>query len=105
MVHHALLETMGKIEDPKKAEEFLESIGWHDKEKIEVKLTVEGVEVDIKEFCQRWDDAIEKEISERAVALLRDKFTKITDLLDGVEKEVNRAAKDELGLELDDYGW
>jgi len=85
--------------------QFLKDIDWEGQDEVEVKLTIEGIELDIREYCERWDKNIDKEIKKAAVELVEEKFAKISNVADDIHKDMRRKAKEELGLDLDDYDY
>lgn len=86
-------------------DQFLNEIDWSTKEELDVKLTLEGAELDIRKFCARLDKALDKAIDQKAMELVEEKLTRICDTAYAIEKGMKKIAKKELGIELDEYDY
>lgn len=70
---------------------------------MDVVLTVDGHELDLKKFVDHWqnqiEDIINKEVKERQKAIFHEKFDKVSDLLTDLEERV----EEEIEKRLDDW--
>ena len=81
---------------------FAKDIDWDNKEEIEVKLTVEGRELDLRKYCERWQKSVQEAILKEASEIVSEKFRKISDCANEIEKSMQRIADEELGIKVDE---
>jgi hypothetical protein len=79
--------------------DWMKSVDYENNDEFEVKLTLEGLELDLKGFAEYWKSEVDRMVSIRAAELVREKFMPINDMLHDMEKEVVSKAKSELGVE------
>ena len=65
----------------------------------EIKLTVEGEEIDLQSFVDYWQNQVEEMITKQAKELMRDKFIDIQDLFTDLEGRL----KEEINNRLEDW--
>jgi len=66
---------------------------------IDVKLTVNGVELDLKAFVDYWQSQVHELITERAKELVKEKFVDLTNLVCDLEERI----KPEIDKRLEDW--
>jgi hypothetical protein len=69
-------------------------------EEVDVKLTVEGVEIDLDEFVEHWQKQVKSSIAKEAQSLLDDKLREIEESLGKVSEMINDEAKYKIGKAL-----
>jgi hypothetical protein len=70
-------------------------------DEYDVKFTIDGIEVDFIKVLEFFHSQNEKMIKEKAVNLIQERFTAITEKLDSIETEFIFKMEEELGLEHD----
>lgn len=55
---------------------------------IDVKITANGIELDLKEFIDYWQSQVDRIIHEKAAELVREKFADINDMLYDLEQRM-----------------
>ena len=78
---------------------------WRDKDKVNIQFLVEGQEIDVEILCQRWQEEVERMINKRAVELLGEKFSNISEFIYNIEKEVATQVREKLGMEPSEYDY
>lgn len=101
LILSAMLETF----KDKTFAQFMNDVDWHNQEEIEVKLLVEGQELNFEDFCERWQSNVEKFVNERAVEIVEEQFADIVNLANKAQTQVRLKLKEKLGVEIteDDY--
>lgn len=56
--------------------------------KHEVTMTINGVDVDVKRFCERWQENIHRSVAEEAKDMIQDKFYSVVDKIDELSESV-----------------
>jgi hypothetical protein len=78
-----------------KGKDFDEFVSKYHKEKtIDIKLTVNDIELSIKDFIEHWQSQVEEKIEsvakEKVKEIIGDRFTIVSDLLYDLEKQVKK---------------
>lgn len=81
------------------AEQLLKEGKTEDGVVVDVKLIVNGVELDLKEFVDYWQSQVHNIITERAKELMNLKFANLTDLVSDLEERL----KPEIDKRLEDW--
>lgn len=66
----------------------------------ELKMTVNDVEVDLEDYFNRWEDAINRSIQEKAEELVAEKMMSINDVLYNAEKAIVESIRETIGIEI-----
>lgn len=61
---------------------------WGIEKDIEIRLTVDEVEIDLQEFIDHWQNEVDRLLDEHAERLVSDKFGYVLDLLYDFEEQV-----------------
>ena len=56
---------------------------------VDVKLTVDDIELDIKEFVELWESQVDRMIDEAAKNLVNDKFSSLRENIDCINDKVS----------------
>lgn len=87
------------IKDQNELQEFL-SKNWDENKNVilDVKLTINGIEIDVKKFMDLWQDNVIRLVEDKAKSFLSDKFNdiqyKLNDLNERVESEIEQRLED-----------
>jgi len=102
ILHHLVVHGLTEaLKGDKSFTAWMDEVGWSEKEEIEVKLTVEGKEINIKEFCDHWESQVERMIASKAGELIQNQFSKLSETIMDLEAEAKRKFKI-LGIDLDE---
>ena len=105
LLHNLVLVSLTATLKDEAFSEFLKSTKWKDKDEVDIKFLVEGVELNIEQVLERWESDMDRQIAVKAQELISDKFTNISDFIHNLEKDIKRKVKEELGLEPDEYDY
>jgi hypothetical protein len=65
----------------------------------DVKLTVNGIEIDLESFIEHWQSQVHRMIKEEAIELVKEKFADLNDMLYDLEERI----KPEIENRLEDW--
>lgn len=63
-----------------------------------VRLTINGIEVDVEHAIHRFVENFDEEVKKEAVKLLRKRFTSISEILSNLENDAVRKIEKDLGI-------
>lgn len=86
LVAHAVTVT---LQD--KCDAFIDS--WKDKAQLDIRLTVEGQELDLESFMKNWQENVEREVSAQALQLFEDKLYQLQAGIGDVLSTARRKAE------------
>ena len=95
LVSHIVLNSMSTSLAKRVVEEGAETDGVY----CDVKVTVNGTEIDLMSFVEHWQSQVDSMISAEAARVVTDKFADISDILYDLEGRV----KTEIDRRLEDW--
>jgi gas vesicle protein len=84
LLEHVVLHCFMQLS--KEAQET--AVDNHKEEGTDVKLLIEGVEVDITSFMEHWQSQVGTMITKKAKQLLDDKMSEVSDLLEDLKNRI-----------------
>lgn len=69
----------------------------------DVKLSVNGIELDFADVCKAYDAQMDRMIRAKAEILIKERFAKLSHNLEIVEQQVTEKIREDLGLEKRDW--
>lgn len=65
--------------------------------KVDFRILIDGVDVDVEQFIERWQNEVENSVKESAIEISKEKFEEIKDKIDelnnAVEEAIEKAIK------------
>jgi len=108
-VEHLVLESLTNSIKHADLSKFLDGVGWGneqggDKKQFECCLLFEGHKFPLAELCAHWEDQMDEMIRKKAYELLQQKgLAELDHMAYEFAKEIKQRAKDELGIEIEDW--
>ena len=102
LAQHLVIEALTNVLNDR-LPQFLEDINYEQKDELEAYLVFEGKEFGLHDICEAWQEQMDTMIKEKAIQLIRNKFSDITDTLDRLEEEIKIKVSKELDVEIDHY--
>lgn len=84
--------------------EFID-INWSGKDEVDIQFLIEGVELNIEDVLERWEEDMDRQIALKAEELVAEKFTKVSDFLYNLEQGMKSKVRSDLGLDPDEYDY
>jgi hypothetical protein len=99
-VSHLILECLvNTIGNKRKFHNFIADKKVNGKDYVfDVKLFVNGLELNIKKFIERWDKQVDKAISKEAKRVFDGKFCDVTSILEDLHKRIGKEVEKHRGL-------
>jgi len=102
MLHHMFIESItGTLKQDIRFNDFLAKIDWFKKDEIEIKLLIEGEEINIAHFAEQLDKQLDGQIKSEVRKLISGRYTilldeigdRLTELQDDIIEKINSAHK------------
>jgi len=69
----------------------------------EIQFIVNGVELPLEETFEDINQQIERMVKEKALELLKEKFSEMEDIMAQITEELKRKAEEKLGIEIQEW--
>lgn len=99
LLSHIVVEGLSKALTHEELDKFLKGKRKRKKTLLNIKLTVEEVELDLESFVNLWQSQVHKLITKRAKELIEEKCSDTEELLD----DLNTRLKEEVDKRLEDW--